>query len=131
MIRRVIELATRPGNFYSLTRKVEEIVRECGMLHGLCVLFPPSTTSFILLQEDCELLKEDLKEVFEKIAPKNKTYAHPDNAYSHILASLFGGERIIPVINGKLALGTWQEILLYEADVRPRKRRIEVILLPL
>ncbi len=126
-----IEISTQPKEFYVITENVREVVEESGIEQGICVLFLPSTTSFILLQENCDLLKEDLKKLFEKLAPENGIYAHPDNAHSHLLASIFGGERVIPVRNGELELGTWQEIMLYEADIRPRKRKIKVIVLEL
>ncbi len=124
-----IELSTNPKEFYIITEDVKEIVEDSGVEDGICILFLPSTTSFILLQENCDLLKEDLKKLFEKLAPENAVYAHPDNAHSHLLASIFGGERIIPIKNGKLELGTWQEIMLYEADVKPRKRKVKITII--
>jgi secondary thiamine-phosphate synthase enzyme len=124
-----ITIETKPKNFYNITAEVEEVVRDAGIEYGLCIIFNPSTTSFILLQEDCKLLEEDFKKLFEELASSKKLYSHPDNAHSHLLASIFSGERVIPIIDGKLALGTWQEILFYEADTKPRKREIKILLL--
>lgn len=124
-----IKVNTKPNEFYVLTDKVREIVEESDVENGLCILFLPSTTSFILLQENCDLLKEDFRKLFEKLADEKEVYAHPDNAHSHLLAGIFGGERIIPIKNGSLDLGTWQEIILYEADIRPRERIVKVIVL--
>lgn len=131
MIMKTLTLKTEPGKFYVITDKIEELVRESGVEEGLCVLFIPSTTSFILLQENCELLKEDLEKTFEKLAPREKIYSHPDNAHSHILASVFGNQRIIPIKNSSLAFGTWQDIIFYEADTKPRERKINVVIIPL
>ena len=126
-----LRVKTQPKNFYVLTHEIQEIVEESGVKNGLCILFLPSTTSFILLQENCDLLKEDFKKLFENLAEENKIYEHPDNAHSHLLAGIFGGERVIPIKNGCLDLGTWQEIILYEADVKPRERAVKVIILEL
>jgi len=126
-----VRIKTHPKNFYVLTHKIQEIVEESGVKDGLCILFLPSTTSFILLQENCDLLKEDFKKLFEKLASENKIYEHPDNAHSHLLTGIFGGERIIPIKDGRLDLGTWQDIIFYEADVKPRERIIKVIIIEL
>ncbi len=122
-----IRIKTKPKEFYVITDKVREIVEESEVENGFCIIFLPSTTSFILLQENCDLLKEDFRKLFEKVASEKEIYEHPDNAHSHLLAGIFGGERIIPVRNASLELGTWQEILLYEADVKPRERIIKII----
>ncbi len=131
MFMKELDLKTEPKNFYNITRDVEEIVSVSGIKEGLCILFTPSTTGFVFLQEDCDLLKEDFKKVFEKIASEKEIFAHPDNAHSHIITSFLSGQRIIPIKDGKLLRGTWQEILFYEADTRPRNRKVYVILVPL
>lgn len=123
-----IRVKTKPKEFYVLTEKVKEVVENSEVENGFCLLFLPSTTSFILLQEDCDLLKEDFKKLFEKLASEKEIYAHPDNAHSHLLTGIFGRERIIPIKDGILDLGTWQDIILYEADVKPRERVIKVII---
>jgi secondary thiamine-phosphate synthase enzyme len=121
-----IELKTKPYEFYNLTEKVEKIVEKTEVKEGICLIFSLSTTSCILLQEDCPFLKEDLKKLLEKLAPKDAIYAHADNAHSHIYSTLFGNQKVIPIKNGKLVLGTWQEILFFEGDVKPRERKILV-----
>ncbi len=128
VIKKTIDLSTKPGEFYVITDKVRDVVKETGVTEGICMLFLPSTTSFILLQENCELLKKDFKKLFSELAPPNRIYTHPDNAYSHLLAGIFGSEKLIPIEDGELALGTWQDIIFYEADVKPRKREIRVFI---
>ncbi len=126
-----IRIKTEPGKFYNITAKVEEVVKKFGVKEGLCIIHNPSTTSFVFLQEDCELLKKDMEKLFERIAPRNKIYTHPDNAHSHLLASVFSSSTVIPIVERELSLGTWQEILFYEGDTRNRERRIKVVICPL
>lgn len=74
-------------------------------------------------------LVEDMRDLFEKLIPKNKHYAHDDtwgdaNGFSHVRAALQGPSLTIPFDNGKLMLGTWQQVVLAEFDNRPRERQI-------
>jgi len=118
-----IKLKTEPNNFYNITYKVKEMV---SIKDGICIVFCPGSTGVIIINEDDAMLLEDLKKKLEELAPKNKIYNHPDNAYSHIRACLLGSSKTIPVKNGKLVLGEWQDILFYECDTRPRNREIIV-----
>ena len=120
-----VVLQTEPEEFYVITERIERIASK--VKRGFLILQNPSTTSFILLQENCEFLKEDLKRLFNKLAAKDDIYMHADNGHSHLLASVFNREIVIPVIDGKMVLGRWQEIIFYEADVKPRVRKINVL----
>lgn len=76
-------------------------------------------------------LVSDIRELYDKIAPQNKHYKHDDtwgnaNGFSHLRAALQGPSLTIPFENGKLMLGTWQQIVLAEFDNRPRKREVIV-----
>ena len=77
------------------------------------------------------MVTQDLKVAFEKIAPENGTYLHEqtwhdDNGHSHVRATLVGPSLTIPVVDGALALGTWQQIILIDFDTRPRDRKVLV-----
>jgi secondary thiamine-phosphate synthase enzyme len=79
-----------------------------------------------MINENNKMLFEDMRHVFDSVAPKDKLYQHPDNAFSHIKASMLSQNLTIPIANGKLLMGEWQSILLWEFDVRSRERKIIV-----
>ncbi len=98
---------------------------ENGTLH----LFVLGSTAALTTIEDDPNLYEDFKEVLEQIAPYKKDWRHhqtwgDDNGAAHIRASLIGPSLSIPVVNGKLYLGTWQKIVLIDFDTKPREREI-------
>ena len=126
LYRDIIKLETESNRFYDITASVAEIVQKCGIQEGLCNVFIPGTTAGIILNENDRLLIEDFRMLFEKTAPEEKLYSHPSNAFSHLRASLTDCEKTIPVSNGGLVLGTWQNIILWEFDVNPRNRDIVV-----
>ncbi len=120
----LIKLSTEPGKFYNITDKVEDMVSK--IKDGICLVFCPGSTGAILLNEDDPMLLEDLRRKLEEVAPKGELYQHPDNAYSHIHACLLGSSKAIPIKDGKLLLGQWQDIIFYECDSKPRERNILV-----
>ncbi len=122
----LIKLATKPKQFYDLTDKVRGIIRNSEFDAGICVVFCPGSTAAIVLNENDPTLLKDLANVLETLASEKKMWHHADNAYSHIRAALLGPDAALPVDNGKLVLGEWQQILLYEADVNPRQREVIV-----
>jgi secondary thiamine-phosphate synthase enzyme len=77
------------------------------------------------------LVKRDLRAAYERLAPENETYLHEqtwhdDNGHSHVRASSLGPSITVPLVDGKMTLGTWQQIVLIDFDTRPRKREIVV-----
>ena len=122
--------------FFDITDEVQSIVSKSGIKNGLTTVFTPSATSSIILNEDDKFLFSDFFDVFEKIAPKALRlghYRHPDphhvddflNAHSHLRCSITGQSQTVPIIDGKLHLGTYQRIIFLELeDIRKRKRKI-------
>lgn len=110
--------------FKDVTDKVYEAVKESAIKNGLVHVFAPHATGVILLTENDPALLQDIKNFLEKIVPKSGSYNHPSNAYAHLRSILFPPDRVIPIINGKVELGTWQSIIFVETDVRPRTRKI-------
>ncbi len=132
---REFEIVTQ-GNtdIIDITGKVEEIIRSSDIETGICVLFTPSSTSSLTTIEFEPGCLEDLKRSFERIAPSTDRYAHnarwgDGNGHSHIRAALLGASVTIPIQNHRLTLGTWQQIILVDFDIRPRRRRVKVQLL--
>ncbi|RLF88570.1 YjbQ family protein [Thermococci archaeon] len=111
-----------------ITEKIREIVRKSGVEDGIVVVFTRHTTSGIIINENESGLISDLEKTLEKLIPKGAGYSHDrvdNNAHSHLRAIILGSSVVIPVENGRLALGTWQSVLFVELD-GPRTREIYV-----
>ena len=110
-----------------ITDEVEKAVKESGVKNGLVLVFAPHSTAAILLTENEAGLKEDWLDFFKKLV-SGFDFQHnriDDNADSHLLSGLIGQERILPVKDGRLIRGTWQQIFLLELD-GPRNRKVIV-----
>jgi len=110
--------------FVDLTSKVEEVVENSGIKNGIVHVFAPHATGIIILTENEPGLLNDIKNFLERTIPKIGSYRHPSNAHSHIRSMLLPPDKTFPLINGRIALGTWQSILFVETDVYPRQRTI-------
>jgi len=109
----------------NITQEVEEMVEESGIKEGLVLVFVPHSTAGIILTENEERLKNDWLEIFKKLT-SGIDFLHnqiDDNADSHILSGLVGQGRVLPIKDGKIVRGTWQQILLAEFD-GPRERKV-------
>jgi secondary thiamine-phosphate synthase enzyme len=116
---------------HNLTPRVEEIVRAEKLTSGLVTVFVPGSTAGITTIEFESGVVEDLKKAIERLAPQNIHYDHDrrwgdGNGFSHVRAALLGPSLTVPVTNGELRLGTWQQIVLIDFDNRPREREIIV-----
>ncbi len=112
-----------------ITAKVEEQLRRGKLSRGLATLFVSGSTAGLTTIEYEPGILKDLKELLEKLIPSDRKYHHDDrwgddNGFSHLRASLLGPSLQIPIENGKLLLGTWQQIVLLDFDNRPRTREI-------
>ncbi len=124
--REMVDLSTDTNKIYDMTKKIMSIVKGCLIKEGICNVFLPATTAGLMINENNRMLYEDMKRLFELMAPEKKLYNHPENAHSHIRASMLTQQLTIPLINGQLELGTWQSILLWEFDTKKRERKIVV-----
>jgi secondary thiamine-phosphate synthase enzyme len=127
-----IEFSTR-GNcaMKNITEEVSGKIRTAGFVEGNVLLFVVGSTGALTTIEFEPGLQQDYPELFEKLIPSNQRYHHDDtwndgNGHSHLRASLQGPSLTIPFLNGKLLLGTWQQIIFIDFDNRPRKRKIIV-----
>ena len=117
-----------------ITAKVTAQARDAEIKDGLVLLFVTGSTAALTTIEHEPGLVRDLKELVEKLIPSDRRYHHDDrwgddNGFSHLRASLFGPSLQIPVAQGRLVLGTWQQIILLDFDNRPRTREIFVQLI--
>ena len=114
-----------------ITDKVLEMVKKSKVKDGICLISSSGSTCGITTIEYEEGLIQDLKRALEIVAPMNKDYEHCKkwgdcNGYAHIRSALLKPFLAVPVENGKLALGTWQQIVFLDFDNRPREREIVV-----
>lgn len=115
----------------NITDKVESITKKSKVRNGLVTITVPGSTAGITTMEYEPGLVDDLKKLFEKLVPSQADYSHNDtwgdgNGFSHVRAALIGSSRSFPVESGKMALGTWQQIVLIDFDNRPRQRQVVV-----
>lgn len=127
-----IDFQTRGnGEMTELTGKVAAIIERTGLSAGIVVVFASGATGAVTAIEYEAGLVADMKGALERIAPVDIEYAHNQrwgdgNGHSHIRASVIGPSLVIPFANGKLLLGTWQQIVFLDLDNRPRYRRVVV-----
>jgi secondary thiamine-phosphate synthase enzyme len=123
------EVATRGQGLYECTSAVEQWVRQQGMQTGLLTVFCRHTSASLLIQENADpTVRVDLTAYFNRLAPENGPYEHdsegPDDMPAHLKTALTQVQLCVPLVNGRLALGTWQGIYLFEHRVRPHRRQI-------
>ena len=114
-----------------ITANVQKVITKSKIKDGIVCVFASGSTGTITTIEYEPGLVHDLPEALEKIAPKNIYYKHhetwhDDNGHSHVRASLMGPSVTLPIKNGKLVHGTWQQVVFVELDTRPRSRTIVV-----
>ena len=126
----VMELATAGQRLYEITREVTRCVTEQGMDEGLLTLFCRHTSASLLIQENAAPeVKDDLVAFFGRIAPEDPTlYDHddegPDDMPAHLKTALTQVSLTIPLVGGRLALGTWQGLYLFEHRRHPHRRQV-------
>jgi len=125
-----IELSTR-GNadVQDITAQVAQVVKSSQIKNGTVTVFCPSSTSALTTIEYESGAVSDLQRLFEEIIPSNREYAHnarwhDGNGHSHIRAALLGPSMTIPFVEGSLTLGTWQQVIYVDFDVRSRHREL-------
>jgi secondary thiamine-phosphate synthase enzyme len=114
-----------------ITSKVAGIVGESGISEGIGMAFVSHSTAAISCVEYEPGLVSDLKELYEKLAPKGARYGHDarwgdGNGHAHVRATLQGPSFSFPVADGRPVLGTWQQIILMDYDNRSRRREVSV-----
>jgi len=112
-----------------ITENVRAELRKTGLRDGTVTVFVPGATGGVTTVEFEGGLVRDLKEMFESVAPQGKPYYHDQkwhdgNGHSHVRASLLGPSLTVPFSGTELILGTWQQIVFIDFDVRRRSRRL-------
>jgi secondary thiamine-phosphate synthase enzyme len=125
-----LEMSTTAGtDILDLTHQVQEKVGGLGIAQGVVHLFISGSTAALTTIEYESGVVNDLRAAIERLFPQNIPYEHDrrwgdGNGYAHVRAAFFKPGLTIPLADGNLALGTWQQIVLLDFDNRPRRRRI-------
>ena len=112
----------------NITKQVQRSLDDSAMLAGIVVVFVKHTTASVLIIEDEPGIRADTKALWDKLVPDDPSWQHntrnagEDNGHSHLRAQLQGGSVTIPFANGRLALGTWQQVVVLDFDTRSRTR---------
>lgn len=119
------------GDIINIMPQVKKALKEEGIKEGALLIFVKSTTSSIIICEDEKGIKKDLLSKMEEVVPEGGQYEHDKawgdgNGFSHLRAELIGCFQVVPVKQGKLDLGTWQNIMLVDWDNKPREREIVI-----
>lgn len=114
-----------------ITQEITRILEKSGLKKGNLTVFVTGSTAAVTTLEYEPGLIKDVRVLYEKLIPRKAGYAHDAtwgdaNGFSHLRAMLQGPSLVIPFEDGKLALGTWQQVVLLEFDHRPRERRVVV-----
>jgi secondary thiamine-phosphate synthase enzyme len=127
-----LEVVTRGKGLYPFTREVEARIHQWGMREGMCFLFIPHTSASLVISENYDpTARLDLESFMEKLVPEQQdwfqhTLEGPDDSTSHIRAMLTLTSITIPIDDGRLSLGTWQGIYLFEHRQRGHRREVSV-----
>ncbi len=130
-----LSLETTSGtDIIDITPHVDNVVKRAGVQNASLVLFTPGSTAALTTIEFESGAVNDLRKALDRIAPEDMYYEHNErwqdgNGYSHVRAALMGPSLQVPVINGDLLLGTWQQIVLLDFDNKPRMRKVAIQLI--
>jgi secondary thiamine-phosphate synthase enzyme len=130
-----IQLNTRGhADMHDLTARLADIIHESGIMNGVAAVFTPSSTSALTTIEYESGALDDLRRALDEIAPAERDYRHnlrwnDGNGHAHLRAALLGPSLTIPIVEGRLTLGEWQQVLFVDFDVRPRQRQVVVQLI--
>jgi secondary thiamine-phosphate synthase enzyme len=116
---------------HDITALVQAQVSDSGLRAGIVTVFCPGSTGGLTTIEYESGVVADLQQVLDEVAPPDRNYRHhqrraDDNGSAHVRAALVGPSLTVPFVNGKLTLGTWQQIVFLDFDTTPRARKVVV-----
>ncbi|MGA7394331.1 MAG: secondary thiamine-phosphate synthase enzyme YjbQ [Terrimicrobiaceae bacterium] len=126
-----ISIATRGKGTYEITDEVAELVRQSGVRTGTVTVFIRHTSASLVIYENADpSARADLHAYFEKIAPEDGDYVHtlegPDDTTSHLRMALTRTSEVIPIAAGRMTLGNWQGIFVFEHRRASHTRQVDV-----
>ncbi|MBN2046468.1 MAG: YjbQ family protein [Anaerolineaceae bacterium] len=127
-----LDIPTNGKGLYPITRKVARLLEQWSVVEGMCYLYMPHTSASLVINENYDpSAQQDMENMMEHLVPEGQAwYVHTaegrDDAPSHLRAMLTNVSLTIPIDNGRLSLGTWQGIYLFEHRARPHQRQVLV-----
>ena len=126
-----LEFRTNPKSFLDITSHVQEFVASSDIQNGVCHLFIKHTSASLVIQENYDpSVRQDFETIFSNLAPEDFPYVHnmegKDDMPAHIRSALTSTSETVPVVNGKLSLGTWQGIYIWEHRDQTHNRKVMV-----
>jgi secondary thiamine-phosphate synthase enzyme len=119
------------ADIQDITEQVAQLILDSALKNGAVTVFCPSSTSAVTTIEFESGCLSDLRRLFNEIIDPRQAYAHnarwgDGNGHSHVRAALLGPSLTVPFVEGRLTLGTWQQVVFVDFDVRPRQRQLVV-----
>jgi secondary thiamine-phosphate synthase enzyme len=126
-----LNIRTKGKGTYEITDQIQEIVTKSGIAAGTVTVFVQHTScSLVLMENAAPAARRDLEKFFERLVPENADYEHddegPDDSTSHIRMALTRSSEVIPVLDSRMQLGTWQGIFLFEHRRAAHTRKLIV-----
>ena len=126
-----LEIRTNPKSFLDITSQVQDFVTKSNIQNGVCHLFIKHTSASLVIQENYDpSVRQDFETIFSNLVPEDFPYVHnmegKDDMPAHIRSALTSTSEAVPVMNGKLSLGTWQGIYLWELRDQAHNRIVMI-----
>ena len=126
-----LDIQTKPKSFLDITSQVQNSVANSNIQNGVCHLFIKHTSASLVIQENYDpSVRQDFETIFSKLVPEDFPYVHnmegKDDMPAHIRSALTSTSETVPVVNGKLSLGTWQGIYVWEHRDQTHNRKVMV-----
>ena len=127
----LLEIQTSPKSFIDITKLVQDCLNSTEVSNGVCHLFIKHTSASLVIQENYDpSVRQDFETIFSKLAPEDFPYVHnmegKDDMPAHIRSALTSTSESVPVVNGKLSLGTWQGIYVWKHRDQTHNRKVMV-----
>jgi secondary thiamine-phosphate synthase enzyme len=130
VLTKVIQIKSKGEmDIINITNQASEAIGESNIENGIITVFVSGSTAAVTTIEYEPGLMHDFPEMLSRVAPKDIQYKHDNtwhdgNGHSHVRASLLGPSLTIPIVEGNMSLGTWQQLILLELDTRARNRNV-------
>lgn len=130
MLRYINVRSSQRSEFVDITEKINEVIKEAGIVSGICYVYVPHTTAAVTINEGADpSVHRDIQNALTRLVPQDMNYSHREgNADAHIKSSIIGTSQLVIIDEGRLVLGTWQAVYFCEFD-GPRHRRVTLKLI--
>ncbi|MDP3047854.1 MAG: secondary thiamine-phosphate synthase enzyme YjbQ, partial [Thermodesulfovibrionales bacterium] len=125
MLRYINVRSSQRSEFIDITEKINEVIKETGILSGICYVYVPHTTAAVTINEGADpSVHRDIQNALTRLVPQEMNYSHREgNADAHIKSRIIGTSQLVIIDEGRLVLGSWQAVYFCEFD-GPRHRRV-------